>query len=223
MTKNLHFTFMILAFALSACQKENLKSPAEASEIVLAKPGSPTTTTAKTLYLDVEVINSGSLKSDGKGVYSHGKERVQAVIWDNGDFYLQTNTNTNQAPIRLLGFEGTGFDNRLNNVRNHSLRTEYTTSEKVLFQNMIQGDDHSQIVGFRIFGEQKSGSVDWRLRYRYGPDATNENTTFAKITRISATEWFLESDENHTGRLVDGSGGDFGYPVIPFALKLKSK
>ncbi|HWI55182.1 MAG TPA: hypothetical protein VNT57_05790 [Desulfobacteria bacterium] len=215
-----------------------MQQEAAVPDVWAQKASGPTTSTAKTVYLQVTVVNTGQVNSDYNRPYVHAKENVQAVIWDAGDFYMATNQGSRTAARRILFNIPTvpdGFD--MNITNNQTLRTEYLNSTDPRMQLMAGGAANSQLVRFRFWGEYPDGQWLWKLQYRHGTSADDAATSLARVTRgpapelglNSADEWLIESEPiegESRAKMVNGStgetiGGVDGIHVVPFKLLLK--
>jgi hypothetical protein len=222
MTRKLQLLSALIMLVIAGCQKDVQLSPT-ANRVPSTLAGAQ----ASTIYLSVTVqdLSTNNIISDGKGAYIHGTDRVEATILSSdGNFYMNTNNNTVKAPIRNMLFLPNNPELALNGERNYSLRTAAGT----WLQNMVVGS--SQNVGFRAWGVQQGGVVDWRLLFRNGwENSTTSLTDYAKVTRSSNDVWIIEP-ANYAGvtpayaRLITGSDPPLaigaGYYQVPFKLTL---
>jgi len=225
MKRNFYLTSLVTALALAGCQKDIQQSKEQSTSLELrssAKPSAQGNTTVN-LSVTIDDASVNNILSDGKGAYVNGTDRVDAqILSSDGNFYMNTNNNTVKAPIRNIQFlpGNSGFD--LSGERNYSLRTNAT----IWLQNMTIGS--VQIVGFRAWGVQQGGVVDWRLLFRNGlEDYPASTTDYAKVTRVSNDVWTIEP-ASYPGvtpanaGLIDRNNDPIalGYYQTPFKLTL---
>src|SRR5258706_7396932 len=156
---------MFALLALTGCQKDIQQSTEQNTSEASMFAARPTATGNATVDLSVTVIDASTnrILSDNKGAYINGLDRVDAqILSSDGNFYMNTNNNTVKTPIRTIQFLQGTPELGLAGKRNYSLRTTAT----IWLQNMAVGS--YQYVGFRAWGVQQSGIVDWRLLFRNG-------------------------------------------------------
>src|SRR6266487_1482255 len=212
MKKNLNLTVLLAVLGLAGCQKDIQQSTEQNSSVepmVTAKaPATGNTTVNLSVTVDDASVNN--ILSDGKGAYINGTDRVDAqILSSDGNFYMNTNNNTVKTPVRTMQFLPGNPELGLAGKRNYSLRTNATT----WLQNMTVGS--SQNVGFRAWGVQQGGVVDWRLLFRNGLENNSSSLTdYAKVTRTSNDEWTIEPANYATtpanARLIDGNDNSIG-------------
>jgi hypothetical protein len=225
MKKNLSLTAFLTVLTLVSCQKSIQQSPDPSNQISTMSAAKSPSAGNTTVNLSVLVDDGASnqILSDGKGAYINGTDQVGAqILSSDGNFYMNTNSNTAQAPVRTMSFLPGPLGTTLEGKRNYSLRTNAT----IMLQNMAVAS--SQEVGFRAWGVQQHGVVDWRLLFRNGLEASSTSLTdSALVTRISTTVWTVEP-ANCIGityanaRLIDGYNNNIGsgYYQVPFKLTL---
>ncbi len=189
-----------------------------------------------TVYLRVTIepvnsLGSSEILSDG-GDYVHGLQQVEAqILSSDGNFYMNTNSNTAKATIRRLVFENTDrfLPYVMNGLPNYSLRTTIADGATPI-QNMVVGGT-PQLVGFRVWGVKLKGVVDWRLVYKNGYESdywnSSSTTDYAKVTRISETQWTIEPAGPGNSALYPGNASSTADKiadyVVPFKLTLRRK
>lgn len=238
MVKNLNYLTLLLVLVFASCRKD-IQQQETAEPPQAARKGTGAAPTAKTIYLQVEVLDeAGKILSDGQGPYVHGRQRVQAVIWDSGDFFMNTNTNSSRPRERWISFMGTDLPlDQLNGRGNYRMRTQNTEGDPVLIQNMPT--DEPKLLGFFIWGENTPGEFVWRLRYHYnaGADGVPQEVAYSDYVQITKTEdketdgrnvWILESIPStpataHLQDLVQPGSSSEGLYSIPFRFRLTEK
>ena len=227
MKPNLNLAVLLTVLALAGCQKNIERSTGQNTSEATMSIAKASGTGNSTVYLRVTVDETpgNQILSDNNGAYINGTDRVEAqILSSDGNFYMNTNNNTVRTPIRIMRFLPDHPEIDLSGKRNYSLRTAAT----IWLQNMTVGS--VQNVGFRAWGVQQGGVVDWRLLYRSGYESTSSSLTdYAKVTRTTADEWTIEP-ANFAGvtfanaRLIDGNdppnplGSE--YYQVPFKLTL---
>ena len=227
MKKNLTITALLMVVALAGCQKDVTVQAKEnsLSSVPSAKPPGSSTGSG-TIYLSVEVDDASTnmIRSDDGRPYVHGTDRVEAqILSSDGNFYMNTNNNTTKGPLRRMTIDITQPGVTIGDEYNYSLRT----TAPIWLQNMELGDANAQLVGFRVWGVQQRGVVDWRLVYRNGfENNTTSLTDYAKVTRVSNDVWTIEP-AGYPGvtpanaALYNGDASvRLGYHVVPFKLTL---
>lgn len=228
-----------MLLVLAGCQKD-VQAPNEESSSTLTSAnakGAPNVPLIVTV-IDRTTDNGYRISSDGAS-YINGQQLVEAVLLaSDGNFYLNTNSNTAKATLRWLIFydetlsgttsSGEFYNKTMNGLPNYSLRTTIADGAAPI-QSMIEGS--FQYVGFRIWGVKLKGVVDWRLVYKNGYESdywnTASTTDYAKVTRVSATQWTIEPASHATAALYPGNATSpsdrLGYHVVPFKLILNKK
>ena len=237
MKKNLNITALLSLLILGACQKDirqqsEQNSTVERTSVVKAKePGNGT------IYLTVTVDGAAGnqILSDNGTAYIHGTDRVEAqILSSDGNFYMNTNSNTVKQPIRTMQFlPGSNVD--LSGNRNYSLRTSVPQDQTINGGNTVWiqnlGVGQSQLMSFRAWGVDQQGVLDWKLLFRNGPENNSGSSTdYVLITRTENDTWTIEpagfpSVTAANARLVNGSDIALGseYYVAPFKLTLVRK
>lgn len=231
MKKLLNLTYLLMLLAITGCEKELQPSNEEQA----ASTGNINARIVGNTALSVTVIdgtaeNGYRINSDNATPYVNAQQQVEAVLLSSdGNFYMNTNSNTTKATIRRLVFtDGTLSGKTMNGLPNYSLRTTIADGA-TLIQNMAEGA--SQLVGFRIWGIKLKGVTDWRLVYKNGYESDYWNTAsltdYAKVTKVSSTQWIIEPASHATAALYQGNASSsadrLGYHVIPFKLILTKK
>ena len=225
MKKNLNLTALLALLAMAGCQKDIQQSTEQNESVTSMSAARPTASGNTTVNLSVTVddASANNILSDSKGAYINGTDRVDAqILSSDGNFYMNTNNNTVKETIRKMIFLPNNPELQLAGKRNYSLRT----NAPIPLQNMALNTP--QNVGFRVWGVQQGGVVDWRLLYRNGlEDIPSSPTDYAKVTRVSNDVWTIEP-ASYPGvtpanaGLIDGSNTPIGlgYYQLPFKLTL---
>ena len=225
MKKSINFTGLLTLLVLAGCQKDIQQSAEQTASVEsasVAKPSSGGNTTVN-LSVTVDDASANKILSDGKGAYINGTDRVEAqILSSDGNFYMNTNNNTVKTPVRTIQFLPGNPELNLSGKRNYSLRT----NAAIWLQNMAIGS--FQNVGFRAWGVQQGGVVDWRLLFRNGlEDNASSLTDYAKVTRVSNDMWTIEPAGYQAvifanARLIDSNDNSIGlgYYQVPFKLTL---
>ena len=224
MKPNLSFATVLAMLIVAGCQKD-IQQSKEQNTSATTSTNQSSAAGNQTVYLSVTIDDAlgNQIRSDGNGPYINGTDRVEATILSSdGNFYMNTNNNTARTAIRTMQFLPGNSGLGLGGKRNYSLRTAAT----VLLQNMVVGT--TQYVGFRAWGVQQAGVVDWRLLFRNGLENTSTSLTdYAKVARTTSDEWTIEPASypgvtSAYARLIDGNDNSIGagYYQVPFKLKL---
>jgi len=227
MKSNLNLTALLALLTFASCQKEVQRTTESATSLAeaAAKPSASGSITTINLSVTVDNTTGNQILDDNNGAYINGTDRVDAqILSSDGNFYMNTNNNTVKPAIRTMRFlPNSGVV--LSNERNYSLRT----NAPIALQNMAVGSVQNN-VGFRVWGVQQGGVVDWRLLFRNGLEDPSINpstlTDYAKVTRVSNDVWTIEpaniSATPANARLIDGSNNSIGlgYYQVPFKLTL---
>ena len=217
MKKNLTFSSLVMVLLFSACQKE-IKETSEVAEKDVQAMSTARATAGGDVYLTVTVedADANMIRSDAKGPYVHGRDKVQAVIWAAGDFFLNTNTTANREPMRKLAFDPSLAYPGFNAVKNHSCRTG-----SLNLQTMAVSEE-PQLASFRVWGEEPAGTFTWKLLFRQGTAADDLLTNNVYVKRTSKDRWEIWTAENESNaKLVDANGES--YYQVPFKLILNRK
>jgi hypothetical protein len=220
MKKNLNLLMLLAIIILAACQKEvpQQTSGDEINSFPMAKAGG--TTTQKDVFVSVTVNNNGIVDGDGRP-YIHNQEKVQAVIWAAGEFFMNTNTTSNKSPIRKMYFNITPVTpasrinlNDVNNVRMRVVKIEGGTR----LQDIQPGE--LKKARFWFWGEKPMGVFVWKLYYRGNNLFENSETVEVTVSRNLNGSWSIKSDGDGKALLRDANDYNIGYYLAPFELTI---
>jgi len=181
-------------------------------------------TTAGTAAFEIPVavmFRDGStdrITSDGQGAYSHGTDKVRAVLVANGNFFLMTNDSSKPAVRRLfLDFTdpvSSGSPPFGTGTQQGYLSTSCENSGGL--RDMAV--DTSQLCNMSVHFSVPGTNTQWAIRF-----GAYSDTTPATVHRIDVESWEIEVPEPAVGkllsaptkgRLVFTDQGNFHMPVM---------
>lgn len=195
------------------------------------------------LMVDVDPTSGNKVLSDNGGSYSNGSQLVQAqILSSDGNFYMNTNSNTAKPSIRSLLFladdpqYSTSATPNLTGEANYSLRTDVPYNPAINpngtkgLQNMNPSGDQ-QYMQFRVLGIGSKGIIDWRLVWKNGYESDYWNPSspsdYVLVTRLGNVWTIQPADFDHSGNKYaalrpgnDNSSATPTYYHMPFKLTL---
>jgi hypothetical protein len=218
---------LLLTFAIASCTKENSIDllAARSTEIAKAQAaGKPGTTTEVPLRMTISDASGNKITSDGGGDYVNGSQNMRVVFDQYGSLIFDNRKSQGKPAVR---FYLTNLDNPVevfidpgftNGIVNYMAMTKSSLFPSVpLIQNMAIGA--SQCITFH--GGAGEGYV---FSFHGGiEDESGSPTSFASITRNSATEWTMTPGSCATSLNTDvasirQNGTLYGYYHMPFTF-----
>lgn len=221
------YCFVLTAFL--SCQKDIQNDNASPELISAAKPVITPTyylrITFKDDFLSTDGTTPVKIKSDNGSPYTHGVGNVKAYFDSYGNLQFDTNPSARRiapSPGRGLNFT---FDDPVAGSVATTMASSTTGNYRMVSQNdgqtpaqnMLVGDTYSQRIKLGG-GFSENSTTDWNFSFAYN---NVPNTSFAKITRTSATTWKINGYDAKPVCRILSNGSVVGYYYTPFEFDLE--